>query len=235
MQRLFLAIALLLAGALFIVITDNKESDFKDARIAFLTNKIAALEEEAVNREVDALLEPAVDDLKVTSSSVLSVPREWSRLYQTAWEYIEAKDGIEGSQEFVDAVEDNIVLGAHKGDLAAITAAIRYQEDGGPGREYGALSAYAKGKTYRKQAGECAFSVQANWDRYLKGGPCLNQINGGDCTATHLPGDSRDIYTFIAYQGHVYCPVGAENDNGDNKYWIDSVTWFYNEILRLSK
>jgi hypothetical protein len=62
MQRLFailfLVIALLLAGALLIVITDNKESDFKDARIALLTNKIAALQEEAANRELDALLEP---------------------------------------------------------------------------------------------------------------------------------------------------------------------------------
>lgn len=156
-------------------------------------------------------------------------------LYYAAINYIEGRDGLEGAQEFHEAVEDNIRQGAHKHELAAIVAAIRYAEDGRAGREYGALSLYARDTTYRKQAGECAFSVQQNWDRYLTGGPCLNQINGGDCTATHLPGDSRDIYTFIDYQGHVYCPVGVANDNGDNIHWKRNVRQKYSDNFNLSK
>jgi hypothetical protein len=194
--------------------------------------------------------EPAVDDLKVTSSSVLSVPAYGSatKLYRTAWEYIEAKDGIEGAQEFVDAIEDNITGGSYLDDLAAIVAAIRRHEDGSdqavltdrhvvwlkPGEtwacdiSYGSFGEWGCGYSsgakesgysgYRLQAGDCAKTVQNSWDRYIKAG-----------------GDSRNKRGFISYLGSTYCPVKAKNDNGDNKYWIDGVTWFYDEILRLSK
>lgn len=33
---------------------------------------------------------------------------------------------------------------------------------------------------------------------------------------------------FIDYLGSQYCPVGCDNDNGTNKYWIDNVKyWLY--------
>jgi hypothetical protein len=153
-------------------------------------------------------------------------------LYYTAINYIEGRDGLEGAQEFHEAVEDNIRQGAHKHELAAIVAAIRYAENGRAGREYGALSLYARDTTYRKQAGECAFSVQQNWDRYLTGGPCLNQINGGNCSIEHQPQDSRDIYSFIDYQGHVYCPLGADNDpTGLNHNWTGNVSALYDNLV----
>ena len=78
-------------------------------------------------------------------------------LYYTARSYIEKKDGLEGAQEFSDAVERNIV--PFIDDLAPIVAAIRYAENGGPGREYGVMSDYAWNKTYSKQVGDCAKTV----------------------------------------------------------------------------
>ena len=33
---------------------------------------------------------------------------------------------------------------------------------------------------------------------------------------------------FLTFLGGLYCPVGADNDNGTNKYWIDNVKyWLY--------
>ena len=191
-----------------------------------------------------------VDDLQEAVDAVLSFPDLGSatRLYRTAWEYIEAKDGIEGSQEFCDAIEDNIRFGSHLDDLAAVVAAIRYHENGShqavltnkqvlwlkPGEtwacdiSYGSFGTWGCGYSdkakesglsgYRLQAGDCAMTVQNNWDRYL--------------TAS---GDSRDIHSFIRFLGGKYCPVGSRNDNGDNKYWISGVTREYDGILNLSK
>jgi hypothetical protein len=183
-----------------------------------------------------AITLPVMED----QSAVKVVPTRSSNgsLYFRAIDYIQEKDGMAGADDFWRACEDsdNLRREAHKHDLAAIIAAIRYAENGRAGREYGALSAYAKDTTYRKQAGECATSVQANWDRYIKGGPCLNQINGGNCSIEHQPQDSRDIYSFIGYQGHVYCPIGADNDpDGLNSHWVKNVTNHYNHILDLCK
>ena len=157
--------------------------------------------------------------------------------YYTAIDYIQAKDGLEGAQDFYRACEDpeNFRRGAYFCDLAAIAAAIRYAENGGPGKEYGVLHPDVK-PTYRSQAGWCAATVQKNWDRYLAGGEC----NNGDCTIKHKPGDSRDalvhgMQSYIYYLGHVYCPVGADNDpNGLNKYWPKNVFSHYNNVRNLA-
>ena len=137
-------------------------------------------------------------------------------LYYTAIDYIEAKDGLEGAQEFHEAVEDNIRQGAYKHELAAIVAAIRYAENGTT-YQYGIIHKRCP-KTYRGQAGWCAATVQKNWDRYLTAG-----------------GDSRDIVSYITYLGGKYCPIGADNDpNGLNKHWIENVTHHYNRNHFLS-
>ena len=158
-------------------------------------------------------------------------------LYYTAIDYIEAKDGIEGSDDFYRACEDpdNLRHSSYFCDLAAIVAAIRYAENGGPGKEYGVLHPDVK-PTYRSQAGWCAATVQKNWDRYLAGGEC----NNGDCTIKHKPGDSRDalvhgMQSYIYYLGHVYAPVGAENDpNGLNEDWPVNVLGHYNNVRNLA-
>ena len=173
-----------------------------------------------------------VDDLQEAVDAVLSFPDLGSatRLYRTAWEYIEAKDGIEGSQEFCDAIEDNIRFGSHLDDLAAVVAAIRYAENGKT-YQYGIVHKSCP-KTYRGQAGWCAATVQKNWDRWLKGGKC----NNSKCTVKHKPGDSRDINSYISYLGHVYAPADVKNDPDKlNKHWVKNVLSHYNRILTLSK
>ena len=37
---------------------------------------------------------------------------------------------------------------------------------------------------------------------------------------------------FIAYLGHIYCPVGCDNDNGTNKFWIKNVRFFLNQAQK---
>lgn len=34
---------------------------------------------------------------------------------------------------------------------------------------------------------------------------------------------------FIEYLGQTYCPVGCDNDNGTNKYWVRNVKFFLNK------
>ena len=115
------------------------------------------------------------------------------------------KDGIRCSQLFDQAIRANIRKDM-RSELAPIVAAIRYAENGRPGIEYGCLSKYAKDRGYRRQAGECACTVQKNYDRWVKAGK-----HG----------------KFIHFLGRVYCPVGAKNDpKGLNVHWIRNVTKF---------
>ena len=51
---------------------------------------------------------------------------------------------------------------------------------------------------------------------------CLNTIRHNRAKWA-LNGSRGD---FIAYLGHIYCPVGCNNDNGTNKYWITNVRRF---------
>jgi len=176
-----------------------------------------------------------VDDLQEAVDAVSSSLRRpvfgsATKLYQTAMSYIEKKDGIEGSQEFSDAIEDNIRFGAYLDDLAAVIAAIRYAENGKT-YQYGIIHKSCP-KTYKGQAGWCAATVQKNWDRWLKGGKC----NNSKCTVKHKPGDSRDINSYISYLGHVYAPADVKNDPDKlNKHWVKNVLSHYNRILTLSK
>ena len=124
---------------------------------------------------------------------------------QTYYEAIVAKDGLTKATEYVNAIRANIRPKLHS-ELAPIVSAIRYAENGRPGLEYGCLSKYAKDRGYRRQAGECACTVQKNYDRWVKAGK-----HG----------------KFIHFLGRVYCPVGAKNDpKGLNVHWIRNVTKF---------
>ena len=143
----------------------------------------------------------------ILAASLLA-PSEAPSAFIKAAEAIEAKDGKVFRAAFEEAVSDPVNIRPEMRErLAPIVAAIRYQEDGRAGREYGCLSKYAKDKTYRKQAGECAFTVQKNYDRWVKAG---------------RPDD------FITFLGGRYCPLDDPRDKGGlNKYWIPNVTKFY--------
>lgn len=125
---------------------------------------------------------------------------------QTHYDYIVAKDGITKGEEYLDAIRVNIRPKLHS-KLAPYVSAIRYAENGRAGREYGCLSKYAKDRGYRRQAGECACTVQKNYDRWVKAG------SKGE---------------FVVFLGKRYCPVGADNDpTGLNQHWIKNVRKLY--------
>lgn len=117
---------------------------------------------------------------------------------------IVAKDGAQRASEFDDAIRVNIRPDLRR-KLAPIVAAIRYSENGGPGREYGILHPRV-GDSYRSQAGWCAATVQKCYDRWVrKGKPSF----------------------FVGFLGSRYCPIGAENDpTGLNRHWVRNVSRF---------
>ena len=124
-----------------------------------------------------------------------------------AHEAIKAKDAALVEQ-FEDAIRVN--LPSDKSFLKPIVAAIRYAENGGPGREYGILHPRVK-PTYRSQAGWAVCTVRNHWDRYIKKG-----------------GDPKDMDAFIVDLGARYCPLDDPRDkDGLNKHWIPNVKKFY--------
>jgi len=135
-----------------------------------------------------------------------------------AVDVITAKDGRHKAKQFLDAIKDNISCekyGEHIfNHLSIVVAAIRYAENGGPGREYGILHPKCP-KSYRGQAGWCAATVSKNFKRYLDSNP-------------PLPISIKD---YIKFLGSRYAPVGADNDPSNlNQNWVRNVTFYYNKF-----
>jgi len=109
--------------------------------------------------------------------------------------------------EQIASIEDAIcvnIRSACRADLRPIVYAIGRAENGRPGREFGVL--YKNANTFRQQAGQCAATVQKNWDRWNNG--------------------TKDV-PFLVFLRNRYCPVGAENDpQGLNNNWLKNVTFF---------
>jgi len=130
---------------------------------------------------------------------------------------IEVKDGENKALQFQEAIDwecpktgEVNIRKELRPTLAPIVAAIRYAENGGPGREYGILHKRVK-PTYRSQAGWCAATVQKNWDRWQKTDKRLD---------------------FITFLGTKYAPIGADNDpNKLNYHWIKNVKHFHTKIV----
>ena len=134
-------------------------------------------------------------------------------LQSFAYQAIAEKDGIKKADLFKDAIEVN-VRKEHRPRLGLIVAAIRYAENGGPGKEYGIIHRRVK-PTYRSQAGWCAATVQKNWDRWREEG------SKGE---------------FIDYLGAKYAPIGVDNDpNGLNQNWIKNVKFYVNKLTKPKK
>jgi len=129
-----------------------------------------------------------------------------------AYMAIVKKDGSANAIQFVDACMVNIKK-TNRVALNPIVAAIRYSENGKPGREFGILHSRCP-DTFRGQAGWCAATVQKNYDRWLRTKP-------KECTTQE----------FIVFLGARYCPVGADNDPANlNKNWIRNVTHYYRKF-----
>lgn len=94
-------------------------------------------------------------------------------------------------------------------------AAIRLQENGGPGREYGVLS--VKAPTYADQLDWAARTVVHRLTTY-------EQATG----QSPLDPDGRYSGAFIEYFAGIYAPVGATNDPRHlNQWWPGNVIGFY--------
>ncbi len=94
-------------------------------------------------------------------------------------------------------------------------AAVRLQENGGPGREFGVLSVPAP--TYQAQADVAANSL-VNAERRYRDATGLSPKDGA---GTYTP----EFWRFFAAR---WAPINAENDpHGLNRYWLDNVIAFY--------
>ena len=80
-----------------------------------------------------------------------------------------------------------------------------YKAEGGPKAKvpYGILSVKVSSKAEARKV--CYNTVKNNWGRWEKAG---------------RPG------CYLSFLANRYCPVGAENDNGTNKFWQKNVEAF---------
>ena len=103
--------------------------------------------------------------------------------------------------------------------------AIRRQEAGRPGRDFGVLSTSAP--TYADQLHICCNTVIHR----------LYAFTGNPLIAD--PNDNKSLrYSakFIRYLASIWAPVGAVNDPSNlNTYWPDAVIGFYNSFITEEK
>ena len=85
--------------------------------------------------------------------------------------------------------------------------AIRMAENGGAGREFGIMDKRAYNLDL--QAAWCSCTIMKHHKRF--GSPAVTAA-------------------FIDDLGDRYCPVGADNDNGTNKYWKKNVKYWYRRL-----
>lgn len=213
---LFITVCFLLLAAACLILIAQLKSANDDIAVLEYHKSALSRQYQKVNAEL-----AEYQFQEIMSEPVVQEPAQhnWSSdLINAATVYVQEKDGDAAAHDYMDAVEENITSATHKHDLAAITAAIRYAENGGSGREYGILHPRVK-PTYRSQAGWCAATVQKNWDRFIADG-----------------GSTDDIAGYIRFLGARYCPVGADNDpHGLNKHWVGNVVSHYSTILTLTK
>ena len=94
------------------------------------------------------------------------------------------------------------------------------------------------------QADEIDIEHLANAIYWAEGGPNTNYPYGILTRYKHTTPRQACINTikhalkdfkggdFISFLGSRYCPVGCDNDNGTNKYWVRNVTYFYNKGVK---
>jgi hypothetical protein len=63
------------------------------------------------------------------------------------------------------------------------------------------------------------YGILAHYKHTTPRTACLNTIR-------HARRDWNGQGDFISFLGHRYCPVGCNNDNGTNRYWIKNVKYF---------
>lgn len=118
------------------------------------------------------------------------------------------------TDEYV-AKYENIVERHKYINLYALMLAVRRQENGRPGLEFGVMA--AKDTDLEEQARWAIVTFIKNIQRW-------ERKEGG--WKTKFTNPEQD---YIAFLGNRWCPVGAANDPlGLNKYWIPNVQQLYN-------
>lgn len=123
-------------------------------------------------------------------------------------------------QDTIDAVA------AASGVDAVALAAIRLQENGAPGREFGVLSALSDPAYIARVAAVGTFQAQAEW---AAGSLKKNETRYTAATG-RAPKDGSGHYTpdYWQFFGGRWAPIGAANDpRGLNQFWVSNVIGFY--------
>ncbi len=106
-------------------------------------------------------------------------------------------------------------------NLYALSLAVRRQENGGAGFEFGVIA--AKNTNLEEQARWAVVTFLKNierWERARKNGEWK-------------PQNSLPVLDYIVFLGNRWAPVGASNDPKNlNKYWIDNVQKLYQKYER---
>ncbi|MDI9607202.1 MAG: hypothetical protein QM228_02970 [Atribacterota bacterium] len=101
-------------------------------------------------------------------------------------------------------------------NLYALMLAVRKQENGKPGLEFGVMA--AKGTDLEEQARWAVVTFLKNIERWERA------VREGNWKPKY---PSREL-DYIAYLGNRWAPVGASNDPaGLNQYWIPNVQRLY--------
>src|SRR5579872_3062706 len=102
--------------------------------------------------------------------------------------------------------------------------AIRAQENGAPGREFGVLSAPAP--TYAAQLEECCVTVQHRLETY-PANPLMR------CYGASGKPRLRYSPSFIAYFASIWARVGVKNDPSNlNRNWYNGVSALYQTFVQ---
>ena len=70
------------------------------------------------------------------------------------------------------------------------------------------------------------YGIMAHYKRTTPRQACLNTI----MTAEKKFNKQNKDKNFIHFLSLTYCPIGCNNDNGTNKFWVNNVTFFYNKL-----
>ena len=142
----------------------------------------------------------------------------WGLNWSNVWKFSKPKFWMEIPLIFAIVDEytkkfQSIVSRHESINLYALSLAIRKQEDGPPGLEFGVMA--AKGTDIEEQTRWAVCTEIKNiqrWERATAG---------------------VTIESYIKFLGSRYAPISAENDPTSlNRFWIDNVTKLYKEYSK---
>jgi len=62
---------------------------------------------------------------------------------------------------------------------------------------------------------------------------CINTINNN--RKRYADYGYKQYNTYLEFLQSRYCPIGCDNDKGDNKHWLGNVIWFLNNPKEIIK